>query len=89
MMAGRDYTIEGAVATAINEANTRGGGMGCKHDWALQSDTVLSSPAEQMGLITSFKGGGVWLFQKKHIVILTCEICGKIHKTTTSLFEGM
>ena len=77
------------VVKAIKEAKAKEGRMGCKHDWALQSDTVLPSAIEQMGAVNHIKGFAKEPFQKKHIVILTCEICGKIDKTITALFEGM
>ena len=59
----------------------------CKHDWAVQSDTVLPSPIEQMGPLKSLGSAQLWAFQKKHIVIRTCEICGKIEERVNTLYD--
>ena len=51
----------------------------CKHAWIKQSDVVLPAPAEQVesidGRLSEF------FFKKTHIVVLTCDRCGKIYKS--------
>jgi len=52
--------------------------MFCKHEWNTVAEQVLQSAFEQMGAVTEVKRVCSWVFEKKHIVILNCNKCGKI-----------
>jgi hypothetical protein len=51
------------------------------HNWAVLSDTVVSSTIEKMiesGRAGSIRGMPDSFFEKMHVVILTCAECGQI-----------
>jgi hypothetical protein len=59
----------------------------CKHDWIVLERTILPSAYEQMNkpkLANGLKGDITPFFQKKIIIILSCNRCGKLHKTVES-----
>jgi len=62
----------------------------CKHQWEKVSDQVLPSAWEQYAQVNagSINKMGkasipVWMFQKSHILVLKCTLCGKLDKTVT------
>ena len=59
----------------------------CKHKWTKQSDVVMKSALENLldGGLTELRGFGFSpkMLVKSHIVILTCDLCGKVHKEVT------
>lgn len=57
----------------------------CTHKWKVLSDTVTKSAFELVkeAGVSEIKGGG--LFQRKHIVIVCCDKCGKIKRFVDSL----
>lgn len=62
--------------------------MGCKHKWKTETDTIIKSDVGEFlkelqdryvtGLTIPPK-----LLQQTHILVLSCEICGKIYKQVT------
>lgn len=55
--------------------------MFCKHDWETISEVTLPSAFEQMaGKLSSLKGWDTSMFVKKHVLVIKCKKCGKLHK---------
>ena len=60
----------------------------CHHKWTTVSETTLPSPYEQMkDRMTKASKMGMSAFQKKHIVILTCDFCGNVKEIVNTLLS--
>ena len=56
----------------------------CKHKWSLVVDETLPSPMSELGklgYVKKFKGGDCTLLKKTHIVVMSCDKCGKVFKS--------
>ena len=60
--------------------------MKCQHNWEKITETTLPSGYEQMqkGNIGFDRIRGMSLFQKKYIVVLSCNKCGELKKFVES-----
>lgn len=61
--------------------------MFCKHKWKVVDKTVLPSAFEQdpenaVATILGDKMCSLFTYQKTVLVILTCDLCGKLRKFT-------
>jgi len=60
--------------------------MFCKHEWEKQTDVTFPSAWEQLtGSINdrSVKTAPYWMFEKKHLLVLSCKKCGKLERYET------
>jgi hypothetical protein len=59
----------------------------CKHKWTKQSDVVMKSALQELldGGLMELKGFSfnTKIITKCHVVVLTCDLCGKVHKEVT------
>lgn len=61
----------------------------CKHKWTKQSDIIMKSGLEDLlnHSLRQVDGWSTNLLQKTHVVILTCDLCGVVHKEVTHNIE--
>jgi len=58
--------------------------MFCKHDWKIQTERFIESNFERAArLKVPFTGNDNMDHSATHIVIMTCNKCGKVNKTVT------
>jgi hypothetical protein len=58
----------------------------CKHQWTKQSDTVMKSALENDSnhqFETNDTSAMLQFIKQCHVVILTCNVCGKVRKDVT------
>lgn len=55
----------------------------CRHKWEVKSDQMMPSAYEQMPKGTQVQGAPLSFFHKKHVLIMTCIVCGKLFKSVT------